>query len=86
MNINADTTMETESRPNIDMEDNLRKVEEKLLSKRTDERFTNYDGIMLDDNLSLDRVSRLRRLNFLDFGDFNCCRCPSKIFFINILD
>ena len=57
MNIDIDTTMETESRPNVDMEDKLRKVEEKLLSKRTDERFTNYDGIMLDDNLSLDRVS-----------------------------
>ena len=57
MNIDVDTTMETESRPNIDMEHKLRKVEEKLLSKRTDERFTNYDGIMLDDNLSLDRVS-----------------------------
>ena len=57
MNIDIDTTMETESRPNIDMEDKLRKVEEKLLSKRTNERFTNYDGIMLDNNLSLDRVS-----------------------------
>ena len=57
MNIDVDTTMETESRPNVDMEDKLRKVEEKLLSKRTDERFTNYDGIMFDDNLSLDRVS-----------------------------
>ena len=53
MNIDIDTTMETESRPNVDREDKLRKVEEKLLSKRTDERFTNYDGIMLDDNLSL---------------------------------
>ena len=30
MNIDVDTTMETESRPNIDMEDKLRKVEEKL--------------------------------------------------------
>ena len=57
MNINVDTTMETESRPNVDMEDKPRKVEEKLLSKRTDERFTNYDGIMFDDNLFLDRVS-----------------------------
>ena len=57
MKIDIDTTMETESRPNIDMEDKLRKVEEKLLSKRTNERFTNYDGIMLNNNLSLDRVS-----------------------------
>ena len=30
MNIDVDTTMETESRPNVDMEDKLRKVEEKL--------------------------------------------------------
>ena len=57
MNIDVDTTMETESRPNVDIEDKLRKVEEKLLSKRTDERFTNYDGIMFDNNLSLDRMS-----------------------------
>ena len=35
-------------------------------------------------NLVQDRVSRLRPINFLDFGDFNCC--PSNIFFINILD
>ena len=86
MIINVDTTMETESRPNVDMEDKLKKVQEKLLSKRTDERFTNYDGIMLDDNLSLDRMSQLRPLNFLDFGDFNCRPYPSNIFFINILD
>ena len=80
MNIDVDTTMETKSKPNVDMEDKLRKVEEKFLSKRTDERFTNYDGIMLDDNLSLDRVSWLEPLNLLDFGDFNCRPCPSNIF------
>ena len=86
MNIDIDTTMETESRPNVDMEDKLRKVKEKLLSKRTDERFTNYDGIIFYNNLSLDRVSQLEPLNFLDFGDFNCRPCLSNIFFINILD
>ena len=48
-----DTTMETESRPVIDREEKLRKVEEKLLSKRTNERVTNYDGVMSDDSLSL---------------------------------
>ena len=48
-----ETTMETESRPIIDREKKLRKVEEKLLSKGTDERFTNYDGVMSDNSLSL---------------------------------
>ena len=40
--------METESR-----EEKLRKVEERLLSNRTNERFTNFDGVMSDDRLSL---------------------------------
>ena len=51
MDADVDTTMKTE--PPIDREEKLRKVEEKLLSKRTNERFTNYDGVMPDDNLSL---------------------------------
>ena len=46
------TTMGTESRPIIDREEKLRKVEERLLSKRTNEKFTNYDGVMSDDSLS----------------------------------
>ena len=45
------TAMETESRPIVDREEKLRKVEERLLSKRTNERFTNYDGVMSDDSL-----------------------------------
>ena len=51
MDIDVDTTMKT--KPPIDREEKLKKVEEKLLSKRTNERFTNYDGVMSDDNLSL---------------------------------
>ena len=51
MDIDIDTTMKT--KPPIDREEKLRKVEEKLLSKRTNERFTNYDGVMSDNNLSL---------------------------------
>ena len=47
-----ETTMETESRPIVDREEKLRKVEERLLSKRTNERFTNYDDVMSDDSLS----------------------------------
>ena len=47
-----ETTTETESRPIVDREEKLRKVEERLLSKRTNERFTNYDGVMSDDSLS----------------------------------
>ena len=47
--------METESR-HKDREEKLRKVEEKLSSKRTNERFTNYDGVMSDNNLSLSQM------------------------------
>ena len=50
MDVDVDTTMRT--KPPIDREEKLRKVEEKLLSKRTNERFTNYDGVMSDDSLS----------------------------------
>ena len=50
MNIDIDTTMKT--KPPIDREEKQRKVEEKLSSKRTNERFTNYDGVMSDENLS----------------------------------
>ena len=53
MDIDVDTTMETESRPIIDREEKLRKVEEKLLSNKTYESFTNYDRVMSDDRLSL---------------------------------
>ena len=51
--VEMETTMEPESRPIVDREEKLRKVEERLLSKRTNERFTNYDGVMSDDSLSL---------------------------------
>ena len=51
MDIDVDTTMETKH--TIDREEKLRKVEEKLLSKRTNERLTNYEGVMFDPNLTL---------------------------------
>ena len=52
--------MNTESRP--EREENLWKVEEKLLSNKTNERFTNYDGVMADNDLSLpQKVIRLQR-------------------------
>ena len=51
--VEMETTMETESRPIVDREEKLRKVEEKLLSNKTKEWFTNYDGVMSDDSLSL---------------------------------
>ena len=57
-----ETTMETESRPIIDREEKLWKVEERLLSKRTNERFTNYDAVMSDDSLSLSqKIIHLQR-------------------------
>ena len=51
MNIGVDTTMKT--KPPIVREEKLWKAEEKLLSNKTNERFTNYDGVMSDNNLSL---------------------------------
>ena len=48
MDTDVDITMKT--KPPIDREEKLRKVEEKLLSNKTHERFTNYDGVMSDDN------------------------------------
>ena len=48
------TTMETEveGKPDINREEKLREIEEKLLSKRTVERFTNYEGVTKDPNLT----------------------------------
>ena len=51
MDIEVDTKMKT--KPPIDREEKLRKVEERLLSNKTYVRFTNCDGVMTDDNLSL---------------------------------
>ena len=48
--MDIDTTMRT--KPPIEKEEKLRKVEEKLLSKRTIERFTDCDDVMLDPNLT----------------------------------
>ena len=50
MGVDVDTTMRT--KPSIEKEEKLRKVEEKLLSKRTNEKFTDCDGVMLDPNLT----------------------------------
>ena len=51
MDIEVDTKMKT--KPPIDREEKLRKVEERLLSNKTYARFTNCDGVMTDNNLSL---------------------------------
>ena len=45
------TTMET--KPTIDREEKLSKAEEKLLSKRTNERFTDYFDVINDPKLTL---------------------------------
>ena len=50
MDVDVYTTMRT--KPPIEREEKLRKVEEKLLSKRANERFTDCDGVMLDPNLT----------------------------------
>ena len=51
--VEMEATMETESRPIADREEKLWKVKEKLLSNKTKERFTTYDGVMSDDGLTL---------------------------------
>ena len=53
MDVDVDTTMKTESWPIMDKEKKLWKVEEKLLSNKTNESFTTYDGVMSDDGLTL---------------------------------
>ena len=50
MDVDVDTTMRT--KPPIEKEEKLRKLKKKLLSKRTNERFTDCDGVMLDPNLT----------------------------------
>ena len=60
--VEMETTMETESRSIVDREEKLRKVEERLLSKRTNERFTNYDVVMSDPNLTLvEKINHLQK-------------------------
>ena len=51
MDIEVDTKMKT--KPPIDREEKLRKVEERLLSNKIYARFTTYDGVMTDADLSL---------------------------------
>ena len=88
MDIEVATTMET--KPTIDKEKKLQKVREKLLSNKTHERFTNYDGVMSDDSLSLpkkiihlqkaiDDATR-RKILWASFqGElFEKCFCQSK--------
>ena len=41
------------TKPSIDREEKLCKVEEMLLSNKTKERFTTYDDVMTDNDLSL---------------------------------
>ena len=54
--------METESRLVVEREEKLRKVEEKLLSNKTNERFTNYAGVMSDPNLTLaEKINHLQK-------------------------
>ena len=56
MDVDVDTTMRT--KPPIEREEKLRKVEEQLLSNKSYERFTNYDGVMSNNNLSLPQISK----------------------------
>ena len=60
--VEMETRMETESRPIVDREKKLQKVEEKLLSYKTNERFTNYDGVMSDPNLTLaEKINHIQK-------------------------
>ena len=83
MDVDVDTTMETESRPIADREEKLCKVEEKLLSNKTYESFTDYDRVMSDDKLSLPQ--KVIHLQIQQEGRFTmlCCRdiCLKNAFF-----
>ena len=60
--VEMETTMETESRPIVDREEKLWKVEEKLLRNKTKERFITYDGVISDNGLTLpEKVIYLQR-------------------------
>ena len=60
MDIEVDIKMKT--KPPIDREEKLHKVEERLLSNKTYVRFTTYDGVMTDNDLSLpQKVIHLQR-------------------------
>ena len=88
MDIDIDTTMET--KPTIDREKKLKEVEEKLLSERTNERFTNYEGVFKDPNLTLtqkiiylqkaigDATRRNVLYTFLQGELLEKCFCQSK--------
>ena len=91
MDADVDTTMRT--KPPIDREEKLRKVEEKLLSKRTNERFTDCDGVMLDHNLiSTQKIIHLqkgiedstrRKIHYASLqGELfeKCCLQPKKVY------
>ena len=62
MDIEVATTMET--KPTIDRE-KLRKVEEKLLNKRTNERLTDYEGVMSDPSLTPKAIDDVTRRKIL---------------------
>ena len=77
MDVDVDTTMETESRPIADREEKPCKVEENLLSNKTNESFTDYDCVMSDDKLSLpQKVIHLQKgLMIQQEGRFTALRC-----------
>ena len=77
MDVDINTTMETESRPIIDREEKPREVEEKVLSNKTYESFTNYDHVMSDDKLSLpQKVIHLQKgLRIQQEGRFTMLHC-----------
>ena len=69
MDVDVDTTMRT--KPPIEREEKLRKVEEKLLSKRTNERFTDCDDVMFDPNLTLtQKIIHLQKNAFFNRRKF----------------
>ena len=78
MDVDVDTTMETESRPIIDREEKLCKIEEKLLSNKTYESFSNYDLVMSENKFNLfhkmQSISK-KGLRIQQEGRFTTLRC-----------
>ena len=79
MDVDVEATMETESRPIVDREEKLKKVEERLLSNKTYESFTNCNGVMTDDNLSLPHMTTFhQRILVINSCDVPLCSAKDE--------
>ena len=78
MDIEVDTTMKT--KPPIDREEKLRKVEEKPLSNKSNKRFTDYFDVTDDDDLTQAQkiIDLQKRLTIQQERRFTMLHCKGK--------